>query len=154
MFDIFTGKESLWVVSGTKDNFDVSPEINPGNFENITIKQNKEGKFMFGLFSLTDLNQSKDNVQVSLFDAQQALNGKRIKIWRADPAGKFEASLVLADEATVVSLERSGTQQFREAERVTRKDWLKWIIKGAARGSAKVFSSILEAAVGVPGVTV
>ena len=80
------------------------------------------------------------------------MNGKRIKIWRADPAEKFEASLVLADEATVVSLEISGTQQFREAERITKKDWLGWTVKGA-RGSATVFSSILTAFVGVPRVT-
>ena len=109
---------------------------------------------MFGLFSQTDLNQTQDHVQVHLFDAQQAVNGKRIKIWRADPAEKFKASLVLADEATVVSLESSGTQQFREAERITKKDWLGWTIKGGARGSATVFSSILTAAVGVPGVIV
>ena len=154
MFDIFTGKEKLWVVSGKKDNFDVSPAINPGNFENITIKQNKERKFMFGLFSLTDLNQTEDHVQVNLFDAQQAMNGKRIKIWSADSSGKYEASLVLADGTTIVSLESTGTQQFREAERITKKDWLGWIIKGGARGSATVFSSILTASVGLPGVIV
>ena len=147
-----TGNEPLWVVSGKKDNFDVSPAINPGVCDKITFKQNKEGKFMFGPFSRTDISQEGDHVQVNLFDAQQALNGKKIQIFRSDPAGKFEASLVLTDEANPQPLESSGTQQFREAERISKKDWLGWILPNTIKGGARVFSSILTASVGIQAI--
>ena len=137
-------------MSGKKDNFDVSPAINPGNFENITIKQNKERKFMFGLFSLTDLNQTQDHVQVNLFDAQQALNAMKISIWRSDPSGKIEASMFLTDEADPQPLESSGTKHFREKERISKKDWLGWILPQAIPAAGGVFRAILNAATGVP----
>ena len=139
----------MWVVSGKTHNFVVSPAINPGTSDRITIKQNSEGRFKFGPFSLTDLGQGKDRVQVNMMDAQQAANVKKINIWRSDP-GKFEASMVLTDEADPQPLESSGTQQFRDRERICRKDWLGWIVPKAVSGGAKVFSSILTAATGAP----
>merc|ERR1719234_1004650 len=92
-----TGYEPLCIVSGKKDNFDVSPVINPGSSDNITIKQNSDKKFMFGPFSARDLKNEKDQVPVNLFDAQKAVNVTKIKIWRT--AGKFEASMFLTDGA-------------------------------------------------------
>ena len=143
-----SGKEPLWIVSGKKESFVVSPTINPGTSERITIKQN--GKmFLFGPFSLSDLGQGKDQVQVNMFDAQQAVNVKKINIWRSDP-GKFEASMVLTDEADPQPLKSSGNQQFRDGERISRKDWLGWIVPNAISGGATMFSSILTAATGVP----
>ena len=98
------------IVSGKKESFVVSPAINPGTSDRITIKQN--GKmFLFGPFSLSDLGQGKDQVQVNMFDAQQAVNVKKINIWRSDP-GKFEASMVLTDEVDPQPLKSSGNQQF------------------------------------------
>ena len=144
-----SGKEPLWIVSGKKESFVVSPAINPGTSDRITIKQNSERRFKFGPFSLSDLGQSKDQVQVNMFDAQQAVNVKKINIWRSDP-GKFEASMLLTDEADPQPLESSGTQQFRDRERICRKDWLGWIVPKAVSGGAKVFSSILTAATGAP----
>ena len=135
----------MWIVSGRKDNFDVSPEINPGNFENITIKQNKEGRFKFGPFSLNDLSQGKDNVQVNLFDAQQAVNAVKINVWKSDSASKFEASMLLTDETQPQPLESSGTQHFREAERITMKDWLGWIVPNTIKAGPKLLSSVLSA---------
>ena len=92
-----SGKEPLWIVSGKKENFVVSPTINPGTSDRITIKQNSERRFKFGPFSLSDLGQGKDQVQVNMLDAQQAVNVRKINIWRSDP-GKFEASMILTDE--------------------------------------------------------
>ena len=139
----------MWVVSGKTHNFVVSPAINPGTSDRITIKQNSEGRFKFGPFSLTDLGQGKDRVQVNMMDAQQAANVKKINIWRSEP-GKFEASMVLTDEVDPQPLESSGTGQFRDGERISRKDWLGWIVPKAVSGGAKVFSSILTAATGAP----
>merc|ERR1711941_136349 len=105
--------------------------INPGTSDRITIKQNSEGRFKFGPFSLSDLGQGKDQVQVNMFDAQQAVNVKKINIWRSDPAmGKFEASMVLTNEnkADPQPLESFGNQQFRDGERICKKDWLGWIV--------------------------
>ena len=128
-------------MSGKKDNFDVSPVINPGSSVNITIKQNSDKKFMFGPFSAKDLNQEKDQVHVDLFDAQKAVNVTKIHIWRT--AGKFEASILLTDEAYTQPLESSGTKHFREKERISKKDWLGWIVPKAIPAATGVFSAIL-----------
>ena len=135
----------MWIVSGRKDNFDVSPAIQPGTCQSITIRQNKEGRFMFGPFSLDDLSHGKNHVHVNLFDAQQASNAVKIIIWRSDSVSKFEASMVLTDETQPQPLESSGTQHFREAERIIMKDWLGWIVPNTIKAGPKIFSSILSA---------
>ena len=158
----------MWLVSGKRENFVVSPVIQPGSSAMITIKQNSEGKFKFGLFSRTDLGQDNNNVQVNLFDARQAVNGKKIYIWRAekeknllgklsstfsqsDPEKeKFEASLVLTDEADPQPLRDAGTEHYRDAERITKKDWLGWIVPNAVTAGATMFTSILSALTGAP----
>ena len=135
----------MWIVSGRKDNFDVSPEIQPGTSENITIRQNKEGRFKFGIFCLRDLSHGKNQVHVTLFDAQQAVNVVKIIIMRSDSASKFEASMLLTDETQPQPLESSGTQHYREAERITMKDWLGWVVPNTIKAGPKLFSSILSA---------
>ena len=135
-------------MSGKKDNFDVSPVINPGSSDNITIKQNSDKKFMFGPFSARDLNQEKDQVNVNLFDAQKAVNVTKIKIWRT--AGKFEASMFLTDEADPQPMESSGSKHFREKERISKKDWFGWILPQAIPAASGVFRAILNAATGAP----
>ena len=137
------------MVSGKKESFVVSPVIQPGSKAKITIKQNSEGKFQFGLFSRTDLGQDNNNVQVNLYDARQAVNGKKINIWRCDEGkGNFGASIVLTDEAAPQSLESSGSEHYRDAERITKKDWLGWIVPNAISASATMFQSILTAVTG------
>ena len=154
------------MVSGKKENFAISPVIQPGSTATITIKQNSEGKFKFGFFSRRDLGQDNSNVNVNLFDARQAVNGKKINIWRSekkkgwlakilpssmqsDPEkGKFEASMILTDEADPQPLRDAGTEQYRDAERICRKDWLGWIVPNAINAGTKVFQSILTAVAG------
>ena len=127
----------------------MSPVIQPGFKAKITIKQNSEGKFQFGLFSRTDLGQDNNNVQVNLYDARQAVNGKKINIWRCDEGkGNFGASIVLTDEAAPQSLESSGSEHYRDAERITKKDWLGWIVPNTISASATMFQSILTAVTG------
>ena len=139
------------MVSGKKENFVVSPVIQPGSTAMITIKQNSEGKFLFGLFSSTDLGQDNSNIHVHLFDARQAVNGKRINIWRSEKEkGKFEASLLLTDEAEPQPLRDAGTKHYRDGERITKKDWLGWIVPKAISASATMFTSILSAATALP----
>ena len=135
----------MWIVSGRKDNFDVSPAIQPGTCQSITIRQNKEGRFKFGPFSLDDLSHGKNHVHVNLFDAQQAVNAVKIIIWMSDSASKFEASMVLTDETQPQPLESSGTQHFREVERITMKDWLGWIVPNTIKAGPKLLSSVLSA---------
>ena len=138
-------------MSGKKENFVVSPVIQPGSTAMITIKQNSKGKFKFGLFSRTDLGQDDNNIHVNLFDARQAVNGKKIYIGRSEKEnGKFEASLVLTDEADPQPLRDAGTEQYRDAERITKKDWLGWIVPNAVTASSTVFTSILTAVTGAP----
>ena len=139
------------MVSGKKENFVVSPVIQPGTKAMITVKQNSKGKFKFGLFSRTDLGQDDNNVHVNLFDAGQASNGKKINIWRSEIGnGKFEASLVLTDEADPQPLRDAGTEHYRDAERITKKDWLGWIVPNAVNAGATMFTSILSALTGAP----
>ena len=135
------------MVSGKKESFVVSPVIQPGSTAMITIKQNSEGKFLFGLFSETDLGQDSKNIHVHLFDARQAVNGKKINIWRSEK-GKFEASLLLTDEAEPQPLRDAGTKHYRDGERITKKDWLGWIVPNAVTASATMFQSILTAVTG------
>merc|ERR1712110_880862 len=109
------------IVSGKRESFDVSPVINPGKFRQaVTIRQNADKKFIFGPFSETDFNKDKSQVQVHLFDAQQALNVKKINIWRS--AGKFKASMLLTDEYDPQPMESMGTKQYRERDRINKKD--------------------------------
>ena len=137
------------MVSGKKENFAVSPVIQPGSSAKITIKQNSQGKFKFGLFSRTDLGQDDNNIHVNLFDARQAVNGKKINIGRSEKEkGKFEASLVLTDEADPQPLRDAGTEHYRDGERITKKDWLGWIVPNAITASATMFTSILTAVTG------
>ena len=137
------------MVSGKKESFVVSPVIQPGSKAKITIKQNSERKFQFGLFSRTDLGQDNNNVQVNLYDARQAVNGKKINIWRCEEGkGNFGASIVLTDEAAPQSLESSGSEHYRDAERITKKDWLGWIVPNAIKAASKGFQSILGAVTG------
>ena len=126
----------------------MSPRIQPGTDENITIKQNSDGKFMSGPFSLTDLMHEKGSVQVNLFDAHQADNVAKISIWRSESAGKFEANMLLTDEADPQPLESLESKHYREAERISKRDWLGWIVPNAITAGATVFSSILSAATG------
>ena len=137
----------MWIVSGRKDNFDVSPEIQPGTSENITIRQNKEGRFKFGIFCLRDLSHGKNQVHVTLFDAQQAVNVVKIIIMRSDSASKFEASMLLTDETQPQPLESSGTKHFRESERISKKNWLGWILPNAIKAGSTVFDASLGATV-------
>ena len=137
------------MVSGKKEKFVVSPVIQPGSKSMITIKENSQGKFKFGLFSRPDLGQDNNNIQVNLFDARQALNGKKIYVGRSE-MGKFEASLVLTDEADPQPLRDVGTEHYRDAERITKKDWLGWIVPKAVTASSTVFTSILTAVTGTP----
>ena len=76
----FAGSETMCIVSGKKEDFVVSPAINPGTCENITIMQNNKGKFKFGAFSREDLGQDNDHIHVNMFDAQQAANAVKICI--------------------------------------------------------------------------
>ena len=133
------------MVSGKKENFVVSPVIQPGSKAKITIKQNSKGKFEFGLFSRTDLGQDNNNVHVNLFDARQVVNGKKINFWRSE---KFEASMILTDEADPQPLRDAGTEHYRDGERITKKDWRGWIVPNAVTASAKMFTSILTAVTG------
>ena len=138
-------------MSGKKESFVVSPVIQPGSTAMITIQQNSEGKFKFGLFSMTDLAQDKDNVHVNLFDARQAVNGKKIYIWRDDSVKeKFEASMILTDEVDPQPLREAGTEHYRDGERITKKDWLGWIVPNTISAVATVFKSILGAVTGAP----
>ena len=110
------------MVSGKKESFVVSPVIQPRSTAMITIQQNSEGKFKFGLFSMTDLAQDKDNVHVNLFDARQAVNVKKIYIWRDDSVKeKFEASMILTDEADPQPLRDAGTEHYRDGRESTRR---------------------------------
>ena len=143
-----TGKFPLCIVSGKKDNFDVSPVIQPGKSDNITIRQNSDKKFMFGPYSETDLKQDKNQVHINLFDAQQASNVKKINIWKSEPDGKIEVSMLLTEEATPQPMESLGTKHFREADRITKKDWLGWILPNSITAGTTVLSSILTAATG------
>ena len=90
---------------------------------------------------------------MNLFDAQQAVNAVKIKI-KINSASKFEASMVLTDETQPQPLESSGTQHFREAERITKKDWLGWIVPNAIKAGPKIFSSILSASTGAQSLSV
>ena len=110
----------------------------------ITIKQNSDKKFLFGPFSETDLKQDKNQVHINLFDAQQALNVKKISIWKSEPAGKFEASMLLTNEAVPQPLMSLGTKHFREEDRINKKVWLGWGITGGAT----LLASILTASTG------
>ena len=85
----FTGSETVCVVSGNKADFVVSPAINPGTCENITIMKNTKGRFKFGAFSWTDLGQDNEHVHVNMFDAQQAANAVKIIICRSKSTRKF-----------------------------------------------------------------
>ena len=132
-------------MSGKKENFVVSPAIPPGSTSTITVKQNSKGKFTFGLFSRTDLGQDDNNIHVNLFDAGQAVNGKKINIGRSEKEkGKFEASLVLTDEADPQPLRDAGTEHYRDAERITKKDWLGWIVPNASKAVDNTLQSAIS----------
>ena len=144
-----TGKEPFCIVSGKRESFDVSPVINPGKFRQaVTIRQNADKKFIFGPFSAEDFNKDKAQVQVHLFDAQQALNVKKINIWRS--GGKFEATMILTDESDPEPMESKGTKQYREKDRINKKDWLGWIVPGAVDAGAKGLGTILTVSTGLP----
>ena len=141
----------MCIVSGKKENFDVSPVINPGKSNIITIKQNSDKKFIFGPFSETDLKQDKNQVHINLFDAQQALNVKKINVWKSEPASKIEVSMLLTEEANPQPMMSLGTKHFREADRINKKDWLSWIVPNTITGGTTVLASILTAATGTGG---
>ena len=138
------GEEPFCIVSGKRESFDVSPVINPGRCIKVTIRQNADKKFIFGPFTEKDFNQDKSQVQVHLFDAQEALNVKKINIWRS--AGKFEASMLLTDNSDLQPMESKGTKQYREKDRINKKDWLGWL---APAGPA-LLTGAFSAATGAP----
>ena len=119
----------LAVISGKKTNFDVSPVISPGTEAMVSIKQNSRGLFEFGPFSPKAILGGKE-VEANMFDAQQAINGKKIKIWQTYH-GQVESSLVLTSEPGQVMLSSTRTKHYRDRERITVKDWLGWTVPSA-----------------------
>ena len=119
----------LAVISGKKTNFDVSPVISPGTEAMVSIKQNSRGLFEFGPFSPKAILDGNE-VQANMFDAQQALNGKKIKIWQTHH-GQFESCMILAGGPGEVMLVSTRTKHYRDRERITVKDWLGWTVPNA-----------------------
>ena len=132
-------------MSGRKENFDVSPDINPGVTYKVTIKKNNDGKFAFGPFT----TQGTDHIKVNLFDAQEAINVEKISI-RKSNSESFEASMLLRGETEPQPMESLGTEHFREADRISRKDLLNAIAPNAITAGSSMISSIISASTGTP----
>ena len=81
------------MVSGRRTDFDVSPIIKGGTEVSVVIKRNRHGRFEFGPYSREDVTREEE-VQANMFDAQEMLNGKKIKILRTSD-GQIKASMVL-----------------------------------------------------------
>ena len=99
---------------------------------NIDIKENARG-FEFVL-SLSQGQKEKEYL-TTIFDAQEVASGKLIKVWRE--SGEQKASIVLTD-GTEHQLTNTRTKHYREKDRITRKDWIKWAVDLA--GSLAAFS--------------
>ena len=114
------------VVSGKKTDFDVSPIIAPGTEAMVSIKQNSRGLFEFGPFS-TEAILDKSEVNANMFNAQQALNGKKIKIWQTY-LGQVESSMILTSNPGEMMLVSTRTKHYRDKDRITMKDWIGWTV--------------------------
>ena len=113
------------MVSGPSASFDVSPVINGGTEAKITIKQNS--RFFFGIFAREDCLQEGE-VQANMFDAQECSRVKKIQIWRSEE-GQIGAATVLTDRPEPQNMVSTGSEHYRDGDRVTRKDWLGWGVK-------------------------
>jgi len=120
-----TGEVPLYVVTGKKHNFDVSPIINGGTGANINIKQSRKGKFEFGVYS-EDSKEHGTEVRANMFNAREVGGGKKIHVWR-EINGEFKASIVLCHNKEQL-LKSTRTEHYRDKDRITLKDMLGWVL--------------------------
>ena len=130
------------MVSGPRTSFDVSPVIHGGTEAEISIKENSSKLFHFGLFSREDVLRD-DAVQANMFDAREFDGGKKIQIWRSED-GQIGASMTLPGRPDPQPLTSTGTKDYRDQDRIVRKDWLGWGIK-IVSNTARVVGQICNA---------
>ena len=120
-----------------------------GDKKNIDLKSTSKG-FEFGLCLPTGgadgAAETEKGYLATMFNAQQVAGGKLIKVGR-DSAG-YKVSIVLTDN-TEHTLTNRRTKHYRESDRISSKDWLKWtadIMSAIARPA----SALVETSIGVP----
>ena len=118
-------------MSGKKTDFNGTPELAAGVEKNIEIKKNTRG-FEFGLCVVTGAGQnsrtgeSQKEYLATMFDAQEVVKGKLIKVWRQ--SGAHKASIVLTD-GTEQPLINTRTVHYREQDRVNSKTKINWALE-------------------------
>ena len=107
------------MVSGPRANFDVSPVINGGTKEQITIRKGK--KFEFGLI-MEDVHKENE-FRVKMFDARECNGIKKIQIWQSEE-DKIEAVMVLTGRADPLPMSTTKDKHYRKGDRITIKNFL------------------------------
>ena len=106
LLTIYSGRETLCLVSGRRRNFEVSPPLRAGTSLRIKVKENKKG-LEFGLVT-AEAGNLKDYKAV-MFDARAVVNVKVFKI--SGSSGEFRVSAVSTD-GTETELKNTRTKQY------------------------------------------
>ena len=96
----------------------------------LAIKANFRDNYEFGLAPImaqTETEVGKREFHAALFNAQQVLRGKKIRIDVRD--NQRIITLITADDREHV-LNMTRQKSFQDAERISAKNWLNWIVPG------------------------
>ena len=114
------------MVSGRKENWDLSIPIAAGANQAIIVKKNSK-KYEFGLIPADNTNSGIQGYPAQMFDSKYIADVEAFNVWKAFN-GPCEASAIVNGETFHLQSER--TEHYREKDRINKKDIITWGVDG------------------------
>ena len=106
------------MVSGRKENWDLSPPIAAGAKRRITVKKNRMG-YEFGLIPADNTNSGIQGHPAQMFDSKYIADVEAFNVWKAFN-GPFGASAIMNGET--FHLQSNRTKHYRDEDRINTKN--------------------------------
>jgi len=128
------GTDDLVIVTGKKESYN-DWIVKAGETTRFCVQKNQKGIYEFGLSAEVMRYKNEKEVQALMFNAQEYDNVKLINIAQtAEP--RLSAEVVLTDN-TAHSIDNIRTKHYRDSDRISKKDWLKWILPNTIKAGGK-----------------
>ena len=114
------------MVSGRKENWDLSIPIAAGANQAIIVKKNSK-KYEFGLIPADNTNSGIQGHRAEMFDSKRIADVEAFNVWKAFN-GPCEASAIVNGETFHLLSER--TEHYRDEDRINKENIITWVAEG------------------------
>ena len=130
------------MVSGRKENWDLSIPIAAGANQAIIVKKNSK-KYEFGLIPADNTNRGIQGYLAQMFDSKLQTDVESFNVWKA-PNGPCGASAIHVNGETF-DLKSNRTEHYREKDRINKKTVLTALgqVVGGVAGLAEQVTSFV-----------